>query len=155
MMLKNYYPRGDSTINVGETVSWNVNVNNMMGGSEYVSVRLRLDPTKTGSNDNVPSPYLEGHITEIEHVLMNNSTWTMPLDWTITSIDREENNVRIRSLNANGIDVNNLNVSSSSGSFRMVLELWRYDIESKNFVFYWSAAGDNRSAWNHIWFNVA
>ncbi len=157
MSMENYYPGETSTISVGDNVSWYINVYNRMGEPEYLSVRVKLLNSTHESPDvvmNLASP--EHHIFEIKQLLMNNSTWTVPLSWTPTGIEKQGNYAVIRSLNINGMDVNDLNVRSADGNnFRMVIELWRYDRQLGDFSFAWSSDSDKSSVWNQIWFNVS
>jgi uncharacterized membrane protein len=156
MKSDNYYPRSDSTLNAHDHVNWYLGVYNKMGTAEYLSVRVKLlNSTQAIPDDtlNLPSP--ENHIIELKHVLMNNSTWVIPLKWFITETDREQGYVVIKGLNINGIAVDDLNVKSLDGEdFRMLIELWRYDADSDSFVFAWTSGIDKRSAWNQIWFNT-
>ncbi|MEM2759471.1 MAG: hypothetical protein QXU32_02625 [Nitrososphaerales archaeon] len=156
MTTKNYYPSDTSTIKVGDTVRWNINVYNRMGDVEYLSVRVKLlNATQAGPDPllHVPSP--ENQILEMKYVLMNNSTWVIPLDWSVLKVDREEDYVTIQSLRVNDTVIDDLNVSSVDGNnFRMIIELWRYDKETKHFTFEWSSGLDEKSVWNQIWFNV-
>jgi len=52
--------------------------------------------------------------------------------------------------------VEGLNVTSLQGKdFRMVIELWKYDMEDKTFIFQGIPENDNNGgAWNQIWFNL-
>ncbi|MGH9934503.1 MAG: hypothetical protein ACRD3Z_05230, partial [Nitrososphaerales archaeon] len=105
MAMENYYPGETSTITIGDNVSWYINVYNRMGEPEYLSVRVKLlNATHEGPDVamNLPSP--GDHIFEIKQLLMNNSTWTIPLSWSLTEVEGEENYAVIRSLNMNGID---------------------------------------------------
>jgi hypothetical protein len=59
-------------------------------------------------------------------------------------------------LDINNHPVEGLNVTSLQGKeFRMIIELWKYDMEDKAFVFQGFPENDNnRGAWNQIWFNL-
>ena len=155
MMAEDYYPNGKSIIDRGDRVTWYLNVYNRMGDVEYVSVRIKLlNSTDVTPNDSshIPSPM--NTISETKKTLTNNSTWTIPLHWTITEVDKVQDHNVIKSLEINGVDIDDINVRDSSGTFRMIVELWRYDTEKGTFSFAWSSGLDNRSAWNQIWFSV-
>jgi hypothetical protein len=155
MMAEDYYPNGKSIIDRGDSVNWYLNVYNRMGDVEYVSVRIKLlNSTDVTPNDssNIPSPM--NTIIEIKKTLTNNSTWTIPLNWSITEIDEVQNYNVIKSLDINGVGIDDINVKDSNGTFRMIVELWRYNTEKGTFSFAWSSGLDDRSAWNQIWFNV-
>lgn len=157
MTMENYYPGETSTIGIGDNVSWHINVYNRMGEPEYLSVRVKLLSSTHESPDpamNLPSP--EPHIFETKQLLMNNSTWTIPLSWKLTEVEKQGNHIVIKSLNMNGAEVDDLNIRSADGNnFRMVIELWRYDRQLGDFSFAWSSDSDKSSVWNQIWFNVS
>jgi len=156
MMTENYYPGDSSTINVGDNVKWYLNVYNRMGSAEYISLRVKLlNSTQTIPDDTLHVPSPENQIIEMKYMLMNNSTWVIPLTWTVTEVEEQQDYIVIKSLELNGIHVDQLNVRSLNGrDFRIIVELWRYDLETGNFAFAWSSGLEERSAWNQIWFNV-
>ncbi len=154
MMLDNYFPNSDPTVGVGDTVRWHVNVYNLMGSSEYVSLRVSVLNSTETNPDLTPFSSQKNLIIEMQHVLMNNSTWTVPLNWEITGIKNTSNFLQINSLEINGKDTDDLNVQSTSGRFSMVLELWRYDNQSGDFTPVRST-DDKSTTRNQIWFNVA
>jgi uncharacterized membrane protein len=159
MMAENYYPEGNSTIVVGETVKWYINVNNYFGSPEYFSLRLKLLNSTSqflpidNFSRSAPSPV--SHIFELRRMTPNNSTWIIPINWTVTDVD--ENHTTIESLNVNGIQINGVNTRSVTGKdFMIVLELWRYDTDTrvKDFVFIWPSPTGERVTWDQIWFSL-
>jgi hypothetical protein len=92
---------------------------------------------------------------ELRQMIAANTTWTVPLDWSISQTDSESNYIIIRQMTINGEDIQDLDIRSLDGqNFKVVLELWRYDPQVKDFVFEWVLSQDTRSVWNQIWFNV-
>ena len=155
MMAEDYYPKNSSAIDVGETINWYLNVKNDMGNVEYVSVRVKLlNSTETIPDDSAHLPSPTNAIIEMEQVLSDDSVWVIPLTWTITEIDKKQGYTMVKSLEINNVLANDLNVASTDGNFRMIIELWRYDTETGNFSFAWSSGLAQRSAWNQIWFSV-
>lgn len=157
MMAENYYPEGNSTIVVGETVKWYISVNNYFGSPEYLSLRLKLLNSTSqflpldNFSRSTPSPV--SHIFELKRMVPNNSTWIIPINWTVTDVD--ENHTTIESLNVNGNQINGLNTRSVTGKdFMIVLELWRYDTRVKDFVFIWPSHTGPRVTWSQIWFSL-
>jgi hypothetical protein len=155
MMVGNYYTDNVSTVGVGDKMSWYVNVYNHMGSPEYVSIRLKL----LNSTQAIPTathlPSTEAHLIEFKHILTANSTWIAPLTWTIQKVKEQGDYVVIKSLEINGVNIEDLDVRSLNGNdFRIVMELWRYDTQTNSFEFAWSSGLEERSAWNQIWFNV-
>jgi uncharacterized membrane protein len=156
MMAENYYPEGNSTVVVGETVKWYINVENHLGSPEFLSLRLKLLNSSQflpldNSSRSTPSP--TPHIFEITRMMSDNSTWIIPINWTITDID--ENHTTIRSLNVNGIQINGVNTKSVTGKdFMVVFELWRYDTNLKDFIFTWPSETGERVTWVQLWFSL-
>jgi len=72
------------------------------------------------------------------------------------STELDHGYVIIKGLDINNHHVEGLNVTSLQGKdFRMIIELWKYDMEDKAFVFEGFPENDNnRGAWNQIWFNL-
>ncbi|MGH9922744.1 MAG: hypothetical protein ACRD38_08335, partial [Nitrososphaerales archaeon] len=156
MMTENYYPRSNATIHVGDNLNWHIGVYNNMGEAEYVAVRIKLlNSTQSIPNDILQIPSSEQHILEFKHIVMNDSTWITPSRWSIIDTEEQGNYVVIRSLEINGIKIDNLDVRSLDGQdFRMVIELWRYDPETGSFAFAWNTGLEERIAWNQIWFDL-
>ena len=98
------------------------------------------------------------YLLEFKRLLKRNSTWIIPLNWTISNVNTDLNDryVIIKGLDINNHRVDGLNVTSLQGkSLRMIIELWKYNMEDKAFVFQGFPENDNnRSAWNQIWFNL-
>jgi len=155
MMLKDYYPTGSSTIDVGDNVNWYLNVYNRMGQVEYLSVRIKLlNSTQAAPESDTLYQSPEGYIFELKQILQNNSTWAVPLTWSIKDVDKEQDHIAIKSLEINGMVVDDLNIRSTSGGFRMIIELWRYDANSGDFAFDWDSNTDKRNTWNQVWFKI-
>jgi hypothetical protein len=156
MTAENYYPRGNSTIAVGETVKWYINVQNHLGSPEYLSVRLKLlNSSQFLPHDNfsrsTPSPVSQ--IFELKQMIPNNSTWITPINWALTDVDK--NHTTIKSLNVNGIKIDGVNTRSVTGNdFMIVLELWRYDTRIKDFNFIWPSQTGERITWDQLWFRL-
>ena len=157
MTAEGYYPEGSSTIKVGQQLNWHVRVYNHMGDTEYVSIRIKLlnsEQAPPNDNSHVASP--APLIYEIRQALNANSTWTIPLSWTISGTEEKDAFVGIKSVTVNGENKDNLDVAGTTDKhFRIVLEVWRYNTQHKDFEFSWLSDQQERSAWNQIWFQVA
>jgi hypothetical protein len=160
-----YYPsnKDNNNTNVllpGQKVSWNIYVYNHAGSAQYVSVRIKLlNSTDATPDENYYSP--EAHskdLYEFRRLLARNSSWIIPLNWTVSNVSTDLNHryVIIKGLDIDNHDVDGLNVASLQGKdFRMIIELWKYDMEDRAFVFQGFPENDNnRGAWNQIWFNL-
>ncbi|HEX2124301.1 MAG TPA: hypothetical protein VHF44_01730 [Nitrososphaeraceae archaeon] len=158
-----YYPSNNNNTNIvlpGQMVSWNIYVYNHAESAEYVSVRIKLlNSTDTTPDENYYSGNPRSqYLYEFRHLLARNSTWNIPLDWMISnvSIDPDHGHIIIGGLDINNHHVEGLNVTSLQGKdFRMIIELWKYNMEDKAFVFQGFPENDNNGgAWNQIWFSL-
>jgi hypothetical protein len=93
---------------------------------------------------------------QIKHVLLKNETWIAPIRWSVTNATEARSIVTIFAIVFNSTVVTeNLSVAAKNGyNFRMVIELWVYTPETQEFEFAWMSAGQLRSSWNQIWFNM-
>jgi uncharacterized membrane protein len=156
---ENYYPDGESTIAVGDTMKWNLNVYNHMGQTEYLSIRMKLvnssqpTPDESSYHQDQQSP-----IFRLDRVVEGNSRWIEPLTWSIAGIAQDIDQISIKSLSVNGVNIDNLNTKTVRGKeFRIIFELWRYDTAAQKFVFSQPSTGkqfdpNQMSNWNQIWF---
>ena len=156
MKSAGYFPNDERTIHQGDKMGWQIRIHNGMDNAEYFSVRIKLlNSTQIIPNDTLNQPSPETQILELKHMVTKNSTWTVPFEWNIKQADREQDYVIIREVTVNGKDISNLNVRNlNAQNFKVVLELWRYDLDANDFVFAWTSGHDTRSVWNQIWFNV-
>ena len=143
----------------GQKVSWHIHVYNHAESAEYVSIRIKLlNSTDATPDENYPGGATRQDVYEFRRLLARNSSWDIPLDWTISNVstDPDHRYVIIKGLEVNNHHVGGLNVTSQQGKeFRMVIELWKYNMEDKAFVFQGFPENDNdRGAWNQIWFNL-
>ncbi|MDQ3868143.1 MAG: hypothetical protein M3250_01135 [Thermoproteota archaeon] len=158
-----YFPSTNNNTNLvltGQKLSWHIYVYNHAEGAEYVSVRIKLLNSTNAAPDADNSGGASGQaLYEFRRLLARNSSWTIPLDWMISNVsteDPDQRYVTIKGLDINDYHIGGLNVTSLQGKdFRMIIELWRYDMQKKAFVFQGFPENDNnRSAWNQIWFNL-
>ena len=143
----------------GQKVSWHIHVYNHAENAEYVSVRIKLlNSTDATPDDNYSDGTGGQDLLEIRRLLARNSSWNIPLDWTISNVstDLDHRYVVIKGLDVNNQHIGGLNITSlQDREFRMIIELWKYDMEAKAFVFQGFPENDNnRGAWNQIWFNL-
>ena len=159
-----YYPSNDNsntttTILPGQKVSWYTHVYNHAGIAEYVSIRIKLlNSTDPMPDDNDSSEPRSHYLLEFKRLLARNSSWNIPLNWTISNVSTDLNHkyVIVKGLDINNHHVDGLNVTSLQGkNLRMIIELWKYNMDDKAFVFQGFPENDNnRGAWNQIWFNL-
>lgn len=147
-----YYPREGGFVMENETLDWNVQVYNHMGGSEYVAIRIKLlNATQQGPDDRMHLSSPVDHLYEARHLVPDDATWTMPVSITIKELEISGGNATINAIVINGEEITDLKVSNGKErDFRFVIELWRHDVDSGNFIFTWPSGQESGSAWNQI-----
>jgi hypothetical protein len=159
-----YYPsnnnnNNNTTILPGQKVSWHIHAYNHAASAEYVSIRIKLlNSTDPMPDENYSAEPRSHYLLEFRRLLARDSSWIVPLNWAISnvSIDPDHKYVIIKGLDINNHHVNGLNVTSLQGKdFKMIIELWKYNMADKAFVFQGFPENDNKKgAWNQIWFNL-
>ncbi|MEM1960520.1 MAG: hypothetical protein QXE95_04270 [Candidatus Nitrosocaldus sp.] len=161
MMASDYYPSNTPDIGLGDEVLWHIQVYNRMGEAEYIAIRVKLlNADMPIPDDNMHTPSPVEHLYEMRQVVAHDSTITIPLRWSIASVARESGEdgsiyVAVKELLINGEKVSTDVKSKDGKNFRLIMELWRYNPDSKEFEFSWlDSMKERRSVWNQIWFNV-
>lgn len=151
-----YYPREGGFVMENETLDWNVKVYNHMGGSEYVAVRIKLlNATQQGPDDRLHLASRVDHLYEARHLVPADATWTMPVSITIKELEISGGNATVNTILINGEEIRDLKISNEKErDFRFVIELWRHDVDSGNFIFTWPSGQESGSAWNQIQIKV-
>lgn len=157
MTAGNYYPEGNPIIGENDQMTWYVKVYNNMESSEYLATRIKLlNATQISPDVRLHSPSPENYLYEEKSLVASGSTWTFQLVWSMTDIERSQGHLTIKAVQINGIDIDGLDIYNvRDDDFRVVLELWKYDEESEEFVFEWSTSNsESKSAWNQIWLKI-
>ncbi len=142
-----------------QQVSWHIYVYNHAESAEYVSVRIKLlNSTEATRDGNYSGEARSQDLYEFRQLLTRNSSWNIPLNWTISNVSTDLNHryVIIKGMDINNQHIGGLNVTSlQDKDFRIIIELWKYDMEKRSFVFQGFPENDNnRGAWNQVWFNL-
>lgn len=150
-----FFSDNTSTVRTGELVAWNIQVYNHMGTTQLMLVDVKLsNETLPGPDAKTNSPSYGVSLFQIVDAVLSNQTWNMPLQWSI--LDQTQNGaVVIQSMQVNNQTVSGLDVSATSGkNFRIVVELWTYDVQTHSFLYSLRSNGEIRSVWVQLWFNV-
>ena len=157
----NYYPNNSSSLQIGENVQWNLGLVNDMGSLQYVSIRVKLGGNQTiySPNDTLAQPSPAPLITEFKHFILNNETWIVPFYWQIVNYTTTtKGQVLIHSLTIDNVtyvlENSPLCLEINSCSFRLIFELWTWNVESNNFQVGWANGDQQRIAWLQLWFNL-
>ena len=155
-LAENYYPNNNSTLVQGKQLNWTLGVYNHMGDLEYVVVRVKLlNSTLASPNELTGTPSPVDEIFEFSRILVDNETWSIPFVWRILNITQQGQSLLVTGLSINQTSlIGNLGSATSGVNFRLVFELWSYDVNSSNSTFSWNAQGTTHSVWTQIWFNA-
>jgi hypothetical protein len=155
-LAEHYYPNDNPNLTVGEPVNWTIGVYNHMGSLQYVVVSVKLLNSTLRSPDELSgTPSSVAPVTEYVRVLVNNETWTMPFVWKLLGVRSSVGRILITGISINQVTFTGDLVEAVSGiNYRLVFELWFYDITTNGLVFSWHTQSGPHSVWTQIWFNV-
>jgi hypothetical protein len=155
-LAEHYYPSDNSNLTVGEPVNWTIGVYNHMGSLQYVVVRVKLLNSTLRSPDELSgTPSSVAPVAEFVRVLVSNETWTMPFLWKLLGVRSSAGRILITGISINQVTFTGDLAEAVSGiNYRLVFELWFYDIATNGLVFSWRAQSGSHSVWTQIWFNV-
>ena len=154
-----YFPNNVSTIAMNEQVQWYLQVFNHMGDTQLFSLYILLgNLTTTSPNATSNTPSGGTMVGQYYRAVQDDKTWTIPLLWSITNETALAGTTTIHGLTVNGnhvtTDISAIPSITNSLRFRIVIELWSYDVELHNFVFSIIANGVLDSVFDQIWFNA-
>jgi hypothetical protein len=153
-----YFPNNSTTITLNEQIQWNVQTYNHLGSTQLFLLYIKLanaDPSR-GPNATSNTPSQEPPIAQFYRVLMNNETWNIALDWSVTGESTAAGSTTIQNMTINGSPTPPVSVSAFNGKdFRIIIELWSYDAEVHTFIFSFEANEALKSIFNQIYFNTA
>ncbi len=156
MNAASYFPNDVTTVSLNEQIQWNVQVYNHMGTTQLFAVYVRLaNLTITSPNATSNTPSGGFLLLQYYRAMLNNETWNVPLKWSISSEIIGSGTTSIQSMILNNTPVSVAGVSALSGrNFRIVIELWSYDVQTHSFLFSFTARGALDSTFDQIWFNT-
>jgi hypothetical protein len=160
-----YFTSNDSRIvGINQTVSWNIQVYNHMGSSQLFLVYVFLENRTISGPDASTNTSTDRTLTPLPlvqeyHAVSNDETWNFQFQWALTNKTSSPSSVTIHTMNVNGRQVQNLDVSGSTvnptaNNFRLVIELWSYNIPTHGFLFSYVNGKSLNSVFNQIWFTV-
>jgi hypothetical protein len=155
-LAEHYYPNDNPNLTLDKPINWTIGVYNHMGSLQYVVVRVKLLNSTLRSPDELSgNPSSVAPVTEFVRVLVNNETWTMPFVWKLLGVRPSARQILITGISINQATVTGDLVEAVSGiNYRLVFELWFYDIPTNGLAFSWHAQSGPHSVWTQIWFNV-
>ena len=154
-MAERYYPNNNVNIPTDLSVKWYLGTTNFMDSTQLAIIKAKLgNQTLTPANETDATPAPLPVLIEFRKVLQNNETWEFPFIWKITN-KTDVNNLTYLTLSINGIETHIEYVGAKDGyNYRLIIELWTLDTESKDIIFGWKASNERRAAWLQLWFNA-
>jgi len=155
-MAEHYYTNDDSTIPLDTPVKWFLGVTNLMNSIQYVAIKVKMgNSTLTSPDESEAKPAPIPVLYEFHKVLSNNETWEFPFTWSIKEIQKVGEAIYITRLAINDETITVTEIGAKDGhNYRLIFELWSFDINEGRFIFGWYASQDRRCAWLQLWFNV-
>ena len=154
-MAEQYFPNDDINIEIGEQVRWQIYLYNHMGKARYVSVKFKiLNSTMISANSTLCSASVAPMIYEVRKVLLDDEALIFPLQWSLQNITTYMNITSIDRIIMNEKVIQTYVEAKNERTFRIVIELWVYEMEQGDFIFGWTSGKETRCAWNQIWFNT-
>jgi hypothetical protein len=155
-LAADYYPQSNSNIRLSEKVEWYIGVTDLMGNVQLVSIRVKLgNETISPPNDTGGLPSPAPLVTEFMRFIQNNETWELPFAWLISNFLSIDGSTRILELQINNQTFPVQGLWARNGyNFRLIFELWTWDVNTAQFQFGWHSATERRVAWLQLWFNA-
>jgi hypothetical protein len=155
-MAGDYYPNNDSNIRLGESIKWYVGATNLMGNLQLVSIRVKLgNEAISAPNDTHALPSPASLVAEFTRIIQDNGTWELPFVWRISNIASVEGLTQVMELQINNQSFPVQGSFARNGyKFRLIFELWTWNLDSAAFEFGWWAGTEHRVAWLQLWFNA-
>ncbi|TMI25225.1 hypothetical protein E6H36_06865 [Candidatus Bathyarchaeota archaeon] len=152
--LSRYVNGSSLSVPFNQTVHWNLQVTNMMGSVQFARVVARLGNSSTTS----PTASRPGDapvVGVLERFVATGATENMNFNWTILSTNKVGQQVSVR-LRVNGGSPVSPPVSASrlGQDFRLLFELWMYELSSDTFQYGWRGSSSRVGTWLQVWFNA-
>jgi hypothetical protein len=136
-------------------MDWTIGVVNEADSVQFIRIVAKL------SNSSVVSPNPQNGtpgggtiVAEYERVVLRESKWDVPFDWEILAVGTKGTSTILTMQVGGGLPRTVDNLTAGGGrNFRIVFELWTYDLRTNSFGFGWNDDGVTRFAWLQLWFN--
>ncbi len=152
--LQGYVP-GNMTITPPQTLNWNLTIANRTGREQFIMVIVRIGNSTTFS-PNVTSPATPlPELGRIDRFVSDGETSNINFTWTVESTNQTGDLVFLN-LRINGQSVSSAPIGSVSGSnFRLIFELWTFDLSSGSFQYGYPGEFAQIGTWLQVWFSTS
>lgn len=153
--MSNYYPKNNTDIELGDTVTWYVGVTDNMGTVQLVSLRVKISNETPTTIDDQQAESPAPVVTQFIRFLADKETWELPFVWSISNATSTVGNTNILALQINNETYQTQKWSAWKGhNFRIIFELWTWQTDSNAFRFGWVTNGERHVARLQVWFNM-
>jgi hypothetical protein len=150
-----YFPEDNPAIEIGDRINWTLYLYNHMGKTQYFVVKIKLlNSTMQAPNSTLRVPSPAPVVFEVHRFLLHDETSLCIFDWSLLNITKIRSSTRVDSMIIND-KIIHTNVQAVNGNnFRLVLELWVYDVSTEKVDFGYKSSEESYGSWNQIWFNT-
>ncbi len=150
----------NSTAQVGENVTWILQVISHMPDAQYVQWRVKLlNDSLLGVNSTLCQSSPRPDFYEARDLLLPTKSWNLTVNWIITSATRTGNNTRLNTMTLNGATTNPSLRATNATGYRLLFELWFFSIQTNSqafaFPFNFEGTPGLRCWWVQVYFYVA
>ncbi len=147
------YVNGTNPVMVNRTFNWHLDVTNRMGVIQYVGIVYRIGNGSTASpTTSQPASVPQFGIADM--FIANGETGMISFAWSIISKNETGGSV-FPNLMINGQRFTSPIGALSGRDFRLIFELWTFDVPSSSFQYGWKGPNSRVGSWLQVWFNVA
>lgn len=134
-----YFSKANSTVDIGDTNNWFINIHNHMGTMQDVIVKTKLlNSTEELPDDREHEPSDVASFAEFPISLSVNQTLLIPFYWSILEVEAQNDSSAVTIL-VNTKTVNVYLSQSADSIFRIVFELWVKNPDSGEYLFSWES----------------
>ena len=154
--LQAYIPNSNLSVPIGQALNWTFTVTNRMNKAEFVMIIVRVGNSSTPTpNATTPSTTLP-EIGRTEQFINDGETSRINFTWTIQS-SYQPAELTYLNISMNGqSEVSSAPVGTGSGrDFRLIFELWTFDIPSGSFQYGYPGLNSQVGVWLQVWFNAS
>jgi len=153
-LAKEFFPSNTSAISINETLKWFINFYNGMEEDVQILIKVKIrNSTIDPPNDINKTPSSGKKLLDINFLAKKNETLIMPFVWSVTNASFQNDFVLISKMIINDKTVD-LNLTSDSGNFCIVFEVWLHDENVDAFVFQWDSGTEFECIWIQKWFEL-
>jgi hypothetical protein len=154
--LQQYIPNSNLTITPPQTTNWTITIGNEMNTAQFAMVVVRLGNSTTQSpNSTTPTPTAP-ELSATQMFLGIGETSQLSFSWTVQSVYQTGNLVLLNMYINGQSTAGQLQIGAISGrNFRLIFELWTYDITTGSFEYGYPGMNGTVGEWLQVWFNVA